>query len=52
MYITPATATSRLGVPILMQAAVTVLAIGVFFVGLYPAPWFEITDKVSKALFA
>jgi len=39
-------------VPLLMQGVVAVLAVGVFFVGLYPAPWFEITDSVSKALFA
>jgi NADH:ubiquinone oxidoreductase subunit 4 (subunit M) len=31
---------------------VALLAIAVFFVGLYPQPLFEITDSVSAVLFA
>jgi NADH:ubiquinone oxidoreductase subunit 2 (subunit N) len=52
MYISPAVETTRLRVPAVMQSAVIILALGVFFVGLYPSPWFEITDKVSKVLFS
>ena len=52
MYITPATDTRRLPVPAVMQAAVAILALGVFFVGLYPSPWFDITNSVSKVLFS
>ena len=52
MYVTPADETSRVRVPLLLQGAVLVLGFGVFFVGLYPAPWFDITDKVSKVLFS
>jgi hypothetical protein len=28
-----------------------VLTVGVFFVGLYPAPLFDLTDSVASALF-
>ena len=34
-----------------MQGAVVVLMLGVFFVGLYPQPLFDVTDSVSKVLF-
>jgi hypothetical protein len=34
-----------------LQGTAAVLAVGVFF-GVYPAPWFDITDKVSKVLFS
>jgi NADH:ubiquinone oxidoreductase subunit 4 (subunit M) len=44
--------TSRLHVPLVMQGAVVVLALGVFFVGLYPQPIFDLTDSVSAVLFA
>ena len=36
----------------LALASVVVLALGVFFVGLFPRPLFEVTDTVSKVLFA
>jgi len=52
MYISPATDTRRLPVPAVMQAAVGILALGVLFVGLYPSPWFDITNSVSKVLFS
>jgi NADH-quinone oxidoreductase subunit N len=52
IYVTPATETSRFKVPLVMQGAVVVLALGVFFVGLYPQPLFEVTDTVSEVLFA
>jgi NADH-quinone oxidoreductase subunit N len=51
MYISPATNTERFPVPLLMRACVAVLTAGIFFVGLYPAPLFDITDDVSKVLF-
>jgi NADH-quinone oxidoreductase subunit N len=42
---------SRFKIPLVMQGAVVVLAIGVFFVGLYPAPLFDLTDSVAGVLF-
>ena len=50
-YITPATETTRFSVPMLMQGAVVVLTLGVFFVGLYPEPLFKVTDSVASVLF-
>ena len=35
----------------LMQGAVVVLTLGVFFVGLYPPPLFDLTDSVAQVLF-
>jgi len=52
MYVTHATETSRIHVPLIMQGAVVVLAVGVFFVGLYPQPIFDMTDNVTAVLFA
>jgi NADH-quinone oxidoreductase subunit N len=52
IYVTPATETSRFHVPLVMQGSVALLALGVFFVGLYPQPLFDITDSVSAVLFA
>ena len=40
-YINPAEERSRLQVPLFTQGMVALLALGVFFVGLYPAPLFE-----------
>jgi NADH-quinone oxidoreductase subunit N len=51
MYVSQPPDYTRFNVPLLMQASVVVLTVGVFFVGLYPAPWFELTDSVSAALF-
>ncbi len=51
MYVTEAEDKSRFRVPLLMQGAGVVLTIGVLFVGLYPAPLFDVTDNVSKVLF-
>ncbi len=51
IYVTPATETSRFRVPLVMQGSAVVLAVGVFFVGLYPQPLFDITDSVSAVLF-
>ena len=47
----PAHEPTRIRIPMVMQAAVVVLAIGVFVVGLYPAPLFDITDSVSAVIF-
>jgi NADH-quinone oxidoreductase subunit N len=52
MYVTHAEETSRVSVPLVMQGSVVVLALGVFFVGLYPQPLFDLTDSVSAVLFA
>ncbi len=52
MYISPATDRTRFSVPIVMRVSIAVLTVGIFFVGLYPAPLFELTDDVSKALFS
>jgi NADH-quinone oxidoreductase subunit N len=50
-YIDPAEERARLSIPVFTQAVAVVLVIGVFFVGLYPAPIFEVTDSVAKVLF-
>ncbi len=51
-YVNTAPDSSRFHVPFITQAAVVILALGVFFVGLYPAPLFNVTDSVSKVLFS
>ena len=51
MYVSQPPEYTRYNVPLLMQASVVVLTVGVFFVGLYPAPLFELTDSVSAVLF-
>jgi NADH-quinone oxidoreductase subunit N len=51
-YINPTDERTRLRVPMFAQGMVVILALGVFFVGLYPAPLFDLTDRVSKVLFA
>ncbi len=51
MYISPAENRERFKVPLLMQASVLILTLGIFVVGLYPSPLFKVTDDVSKALF-
>jgi NADH:ubiquinone oxidoreductase subunit 2 (subunit N) len=52
MYVNPAPDDQRFKIPLLTQGMVIVLTVGVFFVGLYPAPLFEVTDKVANVLFA
>jgi NADH-quinone oxidoreductase subunit N len=52
MYVNTAPDSSRFKIPLITQAAVVLLALGVFFVGLYPAPLFDVTDSVSKVLFS
>ncbi|HLF76034.1 MAG TPA: NADH-quinone oxidoreductase subunit N [Dehalococcoidia bacterium] len=51
-YVSEPPETTRFRIPLLAQAAVVVLTVGVFFVGLYPAPLFEITDSVAEVLFS
>jgi NADH-quinone oxidoreductase subunit N len=51
MYVSPATNRQRFDVPLVMRAAVAVLTVGIFVVGLYPAPLFELTDDVAAVLF-
>ncbi|HXH21856.1 MAG TPA: NADH-quinone oxidoreductase subunit N [Dehalococcoidia bacterium] len=51
MYVSPATNTERFSVPLVMKAAVAVLTVGIFVVGLYPAPLYELTDGVASVLF-
>jgi NADH-quinone oxidoreductase subunit N len=52
MYVGQAEEHTRFQIPVVMQAAVVVLTIGVLFVGLYPAPLFDVTDSVSAVLFS
>jgi NADH-quinone oxidoreductase subunit N len=51
MYVSPAADKTRFDVPMLMRASIAVLTVGIFFVGLYPQPLFEVTNNVSQALF-
>jgi NADH-quinone oxidoreductase subunit N len=51
MYVSEAPDARQLRVPPLTQGAVLLLVIGVFVVGLYPSPLFELTDDVSRVLF-
>jgi NADH-quinone oxidoreductase subunit N len=51
MYVTPPPDETRFRIEPVIQTAVVVLTIGVFFVGLYPQPLFDVTDSVSKVLF-
>jgi NADH-quinone oxidoreductase subunit N len=51
MYVTEAAEKTRLRVPLVMQGTIVLLTLGVFLVGLYPAPVFDITDNISKFLF-
>jgi NADH-quinone oxidoreductase subunit N len=52
MYVSQPPEPTRFKIPVVLQASVVVLTIGVFIVGLYPAPLFDVTDSVSKVLFA
>jgi NADH-quinone oxidoreductase subunit N len=51
MYVSQPDDYTRFNVPLLLKASVVVLTVGVFFVGLYPAPLFDLTDSVASALF-
>jgi len=51
-YVTEAPDRTRFRVPLAMQASGVVLTIGVFVVGLYPAPLFDVTDSVAAVLFS
>jgi NADH-quinone oxidoreductase subunit N len=50
-YIDPTEQRARISIPMFTQAVAVVLTLGVFFVGLYPAPLFDVTDNVAKVLF-
>jgi NADH-quinone oxidoreductase subunit N len=52
MYVSEPPEPTRFEVPLAMQGMVVLLTIGVFFVGLYPAPLFDVTDKVARVLFS
>ena len=52
MYVTEAVDKTRFRIPLVMQGAVVVLTVGVLFVGLYPAPLFDVTDSVAAVLFS
>jgi GGDEF domain-containing protein len=51
MYVSEAEDSTRFKVPLITQGAVIALTVGVLFVGLYPAPLFEVTDQVAAVLF-
>jgi NADH-quinone oxidoreductase subunit N len=52
IYVSQPPEYSRFNIPLILKGSVVVLAIGVFFVGLYPAPIFDLTDSVANVLFA
>ena len=52
MYVSEAPDARRFKIPLITQGAVVALTVGVFFVGLYPAPLFDVTDDVAKVLFS
>ncbi len=52
MYVSEPPEYTRFQIPMLMQVSAVVLTVGVFFVGLYPAPLFDLTDSVSQVLFS
>ena len=52
IYVSKSEDQSRFTVPMTLQGASMVLIVGVFLVGLYPAPLFEITDTVAQVLFS
>ncbi len=52
MYVSEAPAPGRFRIPLVLQGAVVALTVGVFFVGLYPAPLFDVTDSVAAVLFS
>jgi hypothetical protein len=52
MYVSQPSEMTRFRIPLVMQATVVVLTVGIFFVGLYPAPVFDVTDSVASVLFA
>lgn len=51
MYVSSAPDPSRLPVPRLLQGMALVLTLGVFAIGIYPTPLFEVTDSVTQLLF-
>ncbi len=51
MYVGQPDDYTRFRIPMMMQVAAVILTVGVFFVGLYPAPLFNLTDSVSAVLF-
>ena len=51
VYVTEPPESTRFQIPMLTKAVSIVLALGVFFVGLYPAPLFDLTDSVASVLF-
>jgi NADH-quinone oxidoreductase subunit N len=52
MYVSEPQDHTRFSVPLAMSSSLVVLTLGVFLVGLYPAPLFEVTDSVAAVLFA
>ena len=51
MYVSEPPDRTRFRIPLILQGSGVALTIGVLFVGLYPAPLFDVTDSVSKVLF-
>ena len=51
VYVSEPPDDTRFKVPLVLQGSLLVLTVGVFFVGLYPAPLFEVTDSVAQVLF-
>jgi len=51
IYVSEPPDMTRFRIPLVTQGAVVALTAGIFFVGLYPAPLFEVTDSVAAVLF-
>ncbi len=52
MYIEEAEEITRFRVPLTVNGSLLVLVAGVLFIGVYPAPLFEIVDNATRFLFA
>jgi len=52
MYVSEPLEATRFEIPVVLQASVVVVKVGVFIVGLYPVPLFAVTHNVSTVLFA
>jgi NADH-quinone oxidoreductase subunit N len=51
MYVAEPEEPGRLRVPMLMSGVTFALVIGIFFVGLFPQPLFDVTDNIADAVF-
>jgi NADH:ubiquinone oxidoreductase subunit 4 (subunit M) len=52
MYMVEPEEMTRFRVPLTVTGSLAVLVAGVFLIGVYPRPLFEIADNVTRFLFA